>query len=195
MSNIGLTTPKVKERSKVLGELFVTFLGIGAFTLGGGFAMIPLIEKELVDKKHWISEEDFLDEIAVAQSVPGAIAVNTAAITGHKVAGWAGSLMSTLGVMIPSISIILIIALFLTNFASLEVAQSIFRAIRPVVVALIAYSAYKCWNNLSNSKFNTIIEILALLSLVIFNVQPIYVIMVAICFGIMRKVKFNGVNW
>jgi len=88
MSNIGLTTPKVKERSKVLGELFVTFLGIGAFTLGGGFAMIPLIEKELVDKKHWISEEDFLDEIAVAQSVPGAIAVNTAAITGHKVAGW-----------------------------------------------------------------------------------------------------------
>jgi len=194
MSNIGLTSPKIKERSKVLGELFVTFFGIGAFTLGGGFAMIPLIEKELVEKKHWISEDEFLDEIAIAQSVPGAIAVNTAAITGHKVAGWMGSLMSTLGVMIPSISIILIVALSLTNFATLEITQSIFRAIRPVVVALIAYSAYKCWDNLSVSRFNVTLEILALLSLAILKVQPMIVISVAIAFGIIRKVKLNGAN-
>jgi len=192
MSNISLYLPKVKDDTRKLTELFLVFLEIGAFTLGGGFAMIPLIQKELVEKKHWVEEEEFLDEIAIAQSVPGAIAVNTAAITGHKVRGWPGAFAATLGVMIPSFSIIILVALFLNNFASLAITQAIFRAIRPVVVALITYSAYKCWNTISISRFNITIEVVSLLSLLVLNAPPAIVILVAILFGIIRKVKIHG---
>ncbi len=192
MSNISLYFPDVKDGTRKLTELFLVFLEIGAFTLGGGFAMIPLIQKELVEKKHWLDEDEFLDEIAIAQSVPGAIAVNTAAITGHKVKGWAGSLVATLGVMIPSFTIIVLVALFLNNFATLDITQAVFRAIRPVVVALITYSAYKCWNTINMSKFNIAIEIITLISLLVFNAPPAIVIMLAIIVGVVRKVKIHG---
>ena len=120
-------------------KLFLTFFKIGAFTFGGGWAMISIIEREIVDKNHWIDREEFLDLIAVAQSLPGIMAVNVAAITGDKICGLKGSIWSALGTILPSFSIILIIAIFLTPdlIKSNETLSSIFMGIRPAVVALI----------------------------------------------------------
>lgn len=120
-------------------QLFTTFFKIGAFTFGGGWAMISLIEREIVDKYHWIKREDFLDLIAVAQSLPGIIAVNIAATVGDKVKGNKGSIIASLGTILPSFIIILAIAIFLTPdiIKNNRVISSIFMGIRPAVVALI----------------------------------------------------------
>lgn len=123
----------------MLFRLFITFFKIGAFTFGGGWAMISIIEKEVVDKHHWLEREEFLDLLAVAQSLPGILAVNIAVATGDKIAGRWGSLVSALGTILPSFSMILFIAIFLTpdlikNNATLS---AIFKGVRPAVVALI----------------------------------------------------------
>lgn len=120
-------------------QLFTTFFKIGAFTFGGGWAMISIIEREIVDKFHWIKREDFLDLLAVAQSLPGILAVNIAATVGDKVKGNKGSVIAALGTALPSFIIILAIAIFLTPdiIKNNRVISSIFMGIRPAVVALI----------------------------------------------------------
>ena len=120
-------------------ELFWTFFKIGAFTFGGGWAMISIIEKEIVDKKHWVTKEEFLDLLAVAQSIPGILAVNMAVAVGDKLRGRGGAVIAALGTIIPSFTMILAIAIFLTPdmIKSNETLNNIFRGIRPAVVALI----------------------------------------------------------
>ncbi|EGO88932.1 chromate transporter [Clostridium botulinum C str. Stockholm] len=105
-----------KQKLKVYIEMFVIFLKIGAFTIGGGYAMLPLIEREIVDKKSWIEKEEYLDMIALAQSSPGPIAVNTSVFVGYKIGGALGVLATTLGAVLPSFLIILIVASFLWKF-------------------------------------------------------------------------------
>lgn len=123
----------------ILIDLFIVFFKIGAFTFGGGWAMISIIEKEIVDKKHWVSKEEFLDLLAVAQSIPGILAVNMAVAVGDKLRGRRGAIVAALGTIIPSFTMILIIAIFLTPemIKSNETLNNIFRGIRPAVVALI----------------------------------------------------------
>ena len=123
----------------ILIELFIVFFKIGAFTFGGGWAMISIIEKEIVDKKHWVSKEEFLDLLAVAQSIPGILAVNMAVAVGDKLRGRRGAIVAALGTIIPSFTMILVIAIFLTPemIKSNETLNNIFRGIRPAVVALI----------------------------------------------------------
>lgn len=123
----------------ILIELFVVFFKIGAFTFGGGWAMISIIEKEIVDKKHWVTKEEFLDLLAVAQSIPGILAVNMAVAVGDKLRGRRGAIVSALGTITPSFTMILFIAIFLTPdmIKNNETLNSIFRGIRPAVVALI----------------------------------------------------------
>lgn len=123
----------------ILIEFFIVFFKIGAFTFGGGWAMISIIEKEIVDKKHWVSKEEFLDLLAVAQSIPGILAVNMAVAVGDKLRGRRGAIVAALGTIIPSFTMILIIAIFLTPemIKSNETLNNIFRGIRPAVVALI----------------------------------------------------------
>lgn len=123
----------------ILIELFIVFFNIGAFTFGGGWAMISIIEKEIVDKKHWVTKEEFLDLLAVAQSIPGILAVNMAVAVGDKLHGRRGAIVAALGTIIPSFTMILIIAIFLTPeiIKSNETLNNIFRGIRPAVVALI----------------------------------------------------------
>lgn len=123
----------------VLFDLFIVFLKIGAFTFGGGWAMISIIEKEIVDKKHWVTKEEFLDLLAVAQSIPGILAVNMAVAVGDRLRGRGGAIIAALGTIIPSFMMILIIAIFLTPdmIKSNETLNNIFRGIRPAVVALI----------------------------------------------------------
>ena len=123
----------------ILFDLFIVFFKIGAFTFGGGWAMISIIEKEIVDKKHWVTKEEFLDLLAVAQSIPGILAVNMAVAVGDKLRGRRGAIVAALGTIIPSFTMILIIAIFLTPemIKSNETLNNIFRGIRPAVVALI----------------------------------------------------------
>lgn len=123
----------------LLFDLFVVFLKIGAFTFGGGWAMISIIEKEIVDKKRWVNKEEFLDLLAVSQSIPGILAVNMAVAVGDKMRGRKGALCAALGTILPSFFMILTVAIFLTPdmIKSNETLNNIFRGIRPAVVALI----------------------------------------------------------
>lgn len=123
----------------ILSSLFFTFFKIGAFTFGGGWAMISIIEKEIVDKHHWLEKESFLDLLAVAQSLPGILAVNIAVAIGDRLKGVKGSVIAALGTILPSFMMILAIAIFLTPdlIKNNEVLSAIFKGIRPAVVALI----------------------------------------------------------
>lgn len=124
---------------KIYLQLFTTFLKIGAFTFGGGWAMISIIEREIVDKHHWISREEFLDLLAISQSLPGILAVNISVSIGDKLRGFKGSAVAALGTILPSFLIILAIAIFLTPdiIKNNSVVSRIFMGIRPCVVALI----------------------------------------------------------
>ena len=123
----------------MLGSLFATFARIGAFTFGGGWAMISIIEREVVDKKHWLDRQEFLDLLAVAQSLPGILAVNISVVVGDKLRGLKGALTAAAGTITPCFLIILLIAMFLTpeTITQNHVLTAIFKGIRPVVVALI----------------------------------------------------------
>lgn len=139
MSDI-ITEPELTLQPPTkLWTLFLTFFKIGAFTFGGGWAMISIIEREIVDKHGWIERNDFLDLLAIAQSLPGILAVNIATAVGDKVRGNKGSIIASLGTILPSFLIILLIAIFLTpeTIKSNRILSSIFMGIRPAVVALI----------------------------------------------------------
>ena len=121
----------------MLLKLFITFFKIGLFTFGGGYAMIPLIQREVIKKRGWIEEKDFLDMLVLAQSTPGPIAVNTAVFVGYKTAGTMGAIASTLGTILPSFIVILLLALFFVEVRDNRYVDAAFRAMRPAVVALI----------------------------------------------------------
>lgn len=125
--------------NNICWQLFITFLNIGAFTFGGGWAMISVIEREIVDKRHWIEKEEFLDLLAVAQSMPGILAVNISVAVGNRLKGLKGSLAAALGTILPSFVIILLIAMYITpeTIKNNEILNKIFMGIRPAVVALI----------------------------------------------------------
>lgn len=119
-------------------QSFLIFLKIGLFTIGGGYAMVPLIQDEIVDKRKWIDKEDFIDLLALTQSVPGIFAVNIAIFIGYKLRKFRGALAMALGTILPSFFIILAIALFFQQFKQYPIVENIFKGIRPAVVALIA---------------------------------------------------------
>ena len=118
-------------------QLFLTYFKIGTFTLGGGYAMLPLIQREIVERKHWISEEEFVNMIALAQAAPGLIAVNSAIFIGWRCGGWKGVLGAVLGAVLPSFVIILTIAMIFSEWKNYPAVEAIFKGIRPAVVALI----------------------------------------------------------
>ena len=127
---------KIADR-KILSQLFLTFFRIGAFTFGGGYAMIPLIQREVADEKQWISREDILDVVAIAESTPGPIAINAATFIGRKVGGVRGAALATLGVVLPSFVIIVLISLALQQFQQLRAVRYAFFGIRAGVLALL----------------------------------------------------------
>lgn len=167
--------------------MFLTFLKIGAFTFGGGFAMIPIIEKEVVEKKKWIKDEDFIDTISIAQSSPGPIAVNASILVGYKIDGFKGALICTFGTILPSFLIILLIALFFTEVKNNPIFEKVFLGIRPVVVALIFSAVYKLITKALLGYKDLVIALLAMLAIVLFNITPIYIILV----GVLLRVIYN----
>jgi chromate transporter len=121
----------------MLWQLFISFLKIGAFTFGGGYAMVPLIEREVIDKKGWVKREDFLDLLTIAQSAPGPIALNTAVFVGYRIRGLKGALSALMGIVLPAFTIILLVAIFFADIRDNQYVDAAFKAMRPAVVALI----------------------------------------------------------
>jgi len=160
-------------------KLFTTFFRIGLFTFGGGYAMVPLIERDVVEKNGWVGKDDFIDLLAVAQSAPGVFAVNMAVFIGYRLRGKRGALAASLGCVLPSVVIILLIALFFRSFRHNEVVNNIFLGIRPAVVALIAVPVFNVAKSARLSWATAWIPVLSALLIVQFGVSPIYVIIVA----------------
>lgn len=164
--------------------MFTTFFKIGAFTLGGGYAMIPIVQEEVVTHRKWIGEEEFLDLIALAQSAPGIIAVNTAVFVGYKIDGWKGLFSAVLGAILPSFCIILLIATCFTHFREYPQVEAVFKGIRPAVVALIAAPLYKMAKAAKISWKTAIIPVAAALLIWLGGLSPILIIAVAILGGL-----------
>ena len=158
---------------------FRTFFKIGALTLGGGYAMIPIIEAEIVDKYKWISKEDFIDLIAVAQSCPGVFAANISIFIGYKLRKTRGALCTCLGAVLPSFLIILLIAMFFHQFMDVPWIAAMFRGIRPAVVALIAAPTFKLAKSAKINLSTCWIPIVSALLIWALHVNPIYIILAA----------------
>jgi len=160
-------------------EFFKVFFRIGLFTIGGGYAMIPLIQAEVVEKKKWLNEEDFLDLLAISQTAPGILAVNMSIFIGYKLRGLKGSITTTMGTILPSLLIILTIALFFRNFQDNPVINRIFKGIRPAVVALIAAPTFQMAKSVKINRYTIIIPIISAALIWLVGVSPIYIIIVA----------------
>ena len=160
---------------KVLG-LFLTFFKIGAFTFGGGYAMIPVIQREIVENRGWISDDDILDIIAIAESTPGPIAINSATFVGYQVAGVLGSAAATLGVVLPAFTIIYIISFFLRQFEEIKAIQYAFVGIRAGVLSLLINAVIKMGKKCPKNLFSYIIVALSFTAVAIFNLNVLFVI-------------------
>ena len=182
-----ISSPAGGEPSRwSLGEAFGTFFKIGLFTIGGGYAMIPLIEKEVVEKRHWVKREEFLDLMAVSQAAPGVFAVNMAVFIGYKRAGVKGSIACAIGNVLPSVLIILLIALFFHRFKEYEVVENVFKGIRPAVVALILVPTFNMARTARINRHNVWIPIVTALLIWLLGVSPIYIIVAGIAGGIAK---------
>jgi chromate transporter len=163
---------------QVIWQIFSSFFKIGAFTIGGGYAMLPVMQRDIVDRLGWMDEQEFMETIAVTQSAPGAIAVNTAILIGKQMAGMPGVIAGCLGAVLPSFLIILAIAIFFRNILNWPPAINFFAGVRPAVVALIAHVAWKMARKLINHSFSLLLFLISL-ALIIFvpGLHPIWVIL------------------
>ena len=173
-----------------LWQIFTVFAKIGAFTIGGGYAMIPLIRDELV-KKGWIPEEEIPDIVALAQSAPGVLAVNMSIFAGYKMRGVKGSIAATLGSILPSFLIILLIAMLFTGYKDNPVVIRIFKGIRPVVVSLIAVPMINMARKGNKTWWAWLISAVTLFLVAFLNFSPIYILLVlltlALCFTLIKQ--------
>lgn len=164
---------------KQCAELFFIFSKIGLFTLGGGYAMLPLVEAEITDRRTWISKKDFLDLTALAQAAPGILAVNMAIFVGYKLRGVSGAICAALGAALPSFFIILLIAIFFHNFRENQLVESIFRGIRPAVVALIAAPVFRLSKGAGITWKNVWFPVFCALAVWLVHISPVYIIIAA----------------
>lgn len=159
-------------------DLFFTFARIGAVTFGGGYAMLPILQREIVEKRNWAQEDELLDYYAIGQCTPGIIAVNTATFIGYKNKGVAGAISATLGLIFPSLVIIMIIAAFIQNFADLDIVKYAFCGVRVCVCVLIFDAVLKLWKKAVVDKI-TLVIFLLVLALATFTSVPVTVLVLA----------------
>ena len=158
-------------------NLFLTFFKIGAFTFGGGYAMLPIIQREIVDKKNLIDSEEFMDAAALAQASPGPIAVNISIYVGYRIHGFWGALACTLGTILPSFITILLIAVYFYKFRENPIVDKVFGGIRPAIVALILSAVYKMWIKTKRT-WSIIAASIGTMALVIFlGLSPIWIVL------------------
>ncbi|MDP2173127.1 MAG: chromate transporter [Candidatus Cloacimonadaceae bacterium] len=173
----------------MLWQIFKTFFKIGALTIGGAYAMIPLIRDEVCFKRRWISDDEFLDGLAAAQSCPGPLAVNLAVYLGIQIRGRNGMAMAVLGTLLPStISIILIASVF-TRYAHLDAIQRVFHALRPAVVALIAVPLIQMTKKAGINAGNFWFPLLSAALVAIFFISPVYLIALTILFAVLQSLR------
>lgn len=175
------------KEEKSVRELFLVFLRIGAFTFGGGYAMIPLIQREVVEKKHWIDEDDLLEVIAIAESTPGPIAVNAATFVGYKMAGFWGSFFSTLGVTLPSFVIILAISGILRAFEQARPVTYAFIGIRAAVLGLIFSAFWKLFRGMEKTPFNLCVVAAVFAAVAIGHANVIAVLVICGVAGLLHQ--------
>ncbi len=177
-----------------LTEMFLIFFKIGALTLGGGYVMIPIMEDEIVHKRKWISEKDFIDILAVAQSFPGAIAINTSIYVGYKMRRHVGAITACLGLILPPFFIISSAAALILSYGELPVVKKVFMGIRPAVAGLIAAAVVRLSSKLDRNVFNITLGILAFLLVSFLGVHPIGVIIGSglIGYGTIRWIAGEG---
>jgi len=170
-------------------DLFLTFARIGGLTFGGGYAMLPILQREVVEKRGWATEEELMDYYAIGQCTPGVIAVNTATFIGQKTSGILGGIIATLGVVSPSLVIISIIAAFIQNFAHLSVVQYAFAGIRVCVCVLIFNAVVKLWKKSVIDKPTLVIFLAIFAGSALTDLSPIVFVVLAAIAGILLKNK------
>ncbi|MBO4429702.1 MAG: chromate transporter [Clostridia bacterium] len=174
----------MKEKLKTLLRIFICFFKIGAFTLGGGYAMIPLIQKETAEKRKWVSDEDILEIIAIAESTPGPIAINASTFIGYRVAGFFGAFFGTLGMILPSFVIILTISFVLRQLQEFTVVKYAFFGIRAGVLALILKALWSMYRQTKKNVLSYIIMAAAFICVAILNINTIFVLIGCAIFGL-----------
>ena len=166
-------------------EIFVVFFKIGLFTIGGGYAMLPIIQKEVVETKGWMDDEEFLDALSLTNSLPGPLAINAATFVGYRVCKVKGALAAVLGAASPSVIIILAVAMVFSHLTEYPVVQHIFNGIRPAVVALILYAVIKLAKSAKLTEyFNWLIALAAVAAIVLLGLHPIIVVIAAALYGL-----------
>ncbi len=163
----------------MLLKYFLTCNKIGAFTLGGGYAMIPIMEQEFVDKNHWMDRQEFMDIMVVAQTTPGIFSIDMASHIGYKLRGVWGGIVGALGIALPSIIAILLIAMFFHTFRDNVYVAKFFRGVRPAVVALIAAPCFKMAQSANINRYNFWIPVVCCVLIALLGVSPIYIIIIA----------------
>ena len=161
-------------------QLFWTYLKIGTFTIGGGYVMLSMIEREIVERRRWIEQDEFLNMIALAQAAPGLIAVNSAIFIGWRIGGWRGVIATVLGAVLPSFLIILAIAMLFQDYKDYPAVEAVFKGIRPATVALIAAPLCKMAKNAKISWGTAIIPVAGSLLIWLAGLSPVWVILVTV---------------
>jgi len=182
-----MSEKKILERPtrsrRLWWELFLSFFKIGGFTIGGGWAMLPLIEREVVDRKKWMDGEEFVDLIAIAQSAPGVLAVNAAVSVGYRLAGFPGAVVATIGAVFFSFFIIILIAAFLVNFQDNPYIHNFFTGVAPAVTMLLLAAAINIGKKAVKDKAGPVLIVLGLAGILWLGIHPIWAILAAGIFG------------
>ena len=176
---------------KTLWQVFFSFFKIGAFTFGGGYAMIPLIQNEAVEKRHWVTDDDILEVIAIAESTPGPIAINSATFVGYKAAGVLGSVCATLGVVLPSFVIILLLSFVLRQFQEIAAVQYAFNGIRAGVLALLVNALWKMYKKSPKGWAAYVVMGVSFVLTAIFDINVIFVIIGCAVFGLVTSLAME----
>ena len=173
--------------TKILFELFTSFSKVGVMTFGGGYAMLPILQREIVDNRHWATDEELTDYFAIAQCTPGAIAVNTATFVGSKeagIAGGIGGIAATLGVVFPSLVIITLLAGVISTFSHLPAVINAFAGIRVCVCVLILNAVLKLWKSAVKGRLGLIIFCVVTLGSLFFDISPVIFVLISAAIGI-----------
>lgn len=181
----------MSEKPRLM-DLYTAFFRIGGFTIGGGYVMLPMMQKEVVDQRGWVTDEDMVNYYALASSVPGVIAINTATMIGYRMRGVVGAIAGTAGMVTPSLVIIMFIAAFLTRFQDNVIVQSAFNGIRVAVFAVMVMAVIRIGKKVIKDWVGWLYAVLAFICVIFLNISPIFVILGAIVYG-MIAIVLRGV--
>lgn len=180
----------MKLKENLIFQIFLTFFKIGPTTFGGGYAMIPMIEREVVTKKKWVKRSDITDVFAIAESVPGAIAINSATFIGYQIAGRKGAIAALLGILLPTSTIVILLSIGYLYVQDNPRVDAAFQGIRPAIVALITYAGYKIGQTAIYDKTTIVTMVLTVCILISFQIHPVLIILLGILTGfILVKAK------